>query len=268
MPCLAVARYRILTSIRSANWVFGVSLVAVLLLYDTVLMMVRPPGVAAIGGSIFTSESVFRQAPEFTLSSAAMFALLAFVMHLFIMVAACMLFGANRRKSETALTADLMDTAPITPSARFWGDALGIFASAMIVHLCILPLLAMAIVLSPLGLTAFFSFELLIITALLLASTAASWKLRAENSRWAHTRMMRSGALFTIALIIILISNSRWEDLRDTAFMCLNEPSSQRWALVMGTINNPPLMFSWLFLLYAGFMTFYYLHGVRSHAQR
>ena len=145
---------------------------------------------------------------------------------------------------------------------------MGIFASVMIIHLCTLPLLAMVIVLSPLGLTSFLCFELMIVASVVLASAAASWKLRSETSRWTHTRMIRNGAVFLIGLLVIVISNTRWEEFRDAFPWYLREPSARTWSAVTSTIDNPPLLVSWLVLLYAGFMTFYYLQGVRAHEQR
>jgi hypothetical protein len=252
MRHLAIARYRLLTTIRGANWVFAISLGAAL-----VFLLASP--------SLRVDESEFRRYPQGNAEVTATLALFCYVLHAIILFLNCLAFGsAGRSRSEAKESSDLIDTAPLTPGIRFWGDALGAFTAALIVHLCTLPLLALAVALSPITNGAFVRIELAIVAFLLLGGAAASWQLHAPPSKWSQTRAPRSAATFLILLIITLIVNTRWEAFRDALGVLMAETSPGHWADLVAAIDSPPLLLIQLVLLFGGFIAFYYFHAVRS----
>jgi hypothetical protein len=250
MRCLAVARYRLLTTLRAANSVFVTAVVVVLI-----------PPVGA--GAMFQMDSAFRSLAEGGLLFSGVPALIAPLLHGLVMLGACLGFGAAGRRRD-AETSDLMDLAPVTPQDRFWGDAIGILASALIVHVCTLPLLAMAVAQSSITTSAFAAYEIVLLAAMVLASAGASWQLHAAPTRWSQTRSARNAATFLILLLLALIVNTRWEAFRDALGNLVNEPSARKWTAVVAAVNSPLLLFLSLFLLYAGFLFFYWRRATRS----
>src|SRR5439155_12746511 len=159
MRYLAVARFRMLTTIREATWVFVFAMV---------------PGLFA---AIFeaTPEPLFRAAADELLGEFARIALVAWIFHAVVIVAASETFGSMRlfRVDATALPPDLMDSAPITPTQRFWGETLGVFAATATIHIACLPLLAVIAVLSPLPTVVFVWIEAGIVAWMILGSAGA-----------------------------------------------------------------------------------------------
>jgi hypothetical protein len=252
MRHLAIARYRLLTTIRGANWVFAISLGVAL------LFLAGSP-------AVHDAASEVRIDPWGAAHLAATIAIACYLLHTAIVFGGCLAFGSSRMsRANAGEVADLMDTAPLTSGIRFWGDALGTFAAAMIVHLCTLPLLALAVALSPLTTGAFVKIELAIVALLILGGTASSWKLHAPASKWSQTRAPRSAATFLILLIVVLVTNTRWEAFREAAANVVSEPAPRHWAELVAAIDSPPLLLLQLFLLLAGFIAFYYFHAVRS----
>jgi hypothetical protein len=268
MRYLAVARYRLLTTIRSASWIFAISLAAVLIPMASdgwtkpELYYGENNGLGS--GTLFVRQTKVLSDPVYMLSSSATITLVSYVLHGIILLVACSVFATSRQRTDGHEASDLMDTAPLTPAVRFWGDTLGILASALLVHLCTLPLLALIIARSPFRNTTFLYYELALLAAVILASAGGAWKMRAGHSGWSQTRSVRSAATFVILLWVAVAINTRWEAFRDAFAAFASFPSAGSWYELMDTVNSPSLLVLSLLLLYAGFISFYFLQTVRS----
>jgi hypothetical protein len=131
------------------------------------------------------------------------------------------------------------------------------------VHVCTTPVLALAVVLSPLPAATFFWLELLTLAVAILASAGASWKLR-STGRWVRTRSARSLAVFGILLVAIVRLNTRSGPGGESVLLAWIEPSPLWWHALAKTVPNPAILFSCLLLLYAGFLSYYALQSIRS----
>lgn len=255
MRYLAIARLRFLTSLRSAVWLFVVSILAAFFLLERT-------------GVLFRSDRA--TLADFDAVTPMNGALLvgSYVLHILILVGACHAFGVVKRSAQNAGVADLLETAPIVPRHRFIGDAFGIFAAVMALHLCTLPLLALTVAVSPFSTSFFVYAELLIVALVAFDSAASSWKLRAESSRWNYTRGIRSQATFMVCFLIVLWLNTRGADFMEGFVTFMQQPSSRAFSRITWAVNDPVLFISSFVTLYASFMTFFYFHSVRSLQQR
>ena len=122
MRYLAVARFRMLTTIREASSVFAFAML--------------PPLIAVLFEAM--PEPLFRATADELLGVFARIALAAWLFHAFIIVLASETFGSMRllRVDATVLPPDLMDSAPMTPIERFWGETLGVFAATATISVC------------------------------------------------------------------------------------------------------------------------------------
>jgi hypothetical protein len=252
MRYLAVARFRLLTTIREATGVF--------------IIAALPPLFAAAFEA--TPEPLFRAAADELLGEFARAALLAWLFHAFVIVTASEAFGSMRlfRVDATSLPPDLMDSAPIRPLTRFWGEVLGVFAVTATIHAACLPLLAMVAVLSPLPTAVFAWIEVGIIVLMILGSAGAAWKRLAPRTQWSATRTARSGILFLILVFIALFATTNWIAFRDSLFAFLGTPSMPAWAAVARSVENPLLLVVLWLLLYAGYLL-YYVNATRKPAE-
>ena len=249
MRSLAMARYRLLTTIREARWVFLVVLVAAV-------------GPLTIFSGVFQSETFFWDDPSMRQHFGAQGVVVVFGLHALILVNACEVFGTRRRRGSPDAM-DLTETVPVTPGERFGGDALGVFAAVMSMHVCALPLLALAIALSPLPTKVFFWLELVIVAVVVLGSFAASWKLHAPGTG-SRTRTIRSVALFLLLLLGIVYVTTRWQAFRDQLWFLITDASPYWWKPLAATVVNPPMLFTSLVLLYFGFIGYYTAQSIRS----
>ena len=251
MRYLAVARLRLWTALRSATPIF--------------ILAALPPLMAAAFESM--PEPLFRAAADELLAPIAKAALFAWLIHGGIMVAACEAFGSRRLRSDlTSLPSDLMDSAPVGPVPRFWGEVLGIFCAALTIHACCLPLLAVAAVLSPLPTAAFVWIEAGIIALMILGSAGAAWKRLAPPTRWNTTRTASAGILFLILLLLALYATTTWGGLGDSLAAFIITPSMRAWAAVTASVENPLLLGVLLSMLYFGYLL-YYFNSTRKPAQ-
>ena len=255
MRYLAIARFRLLTTIRGATPLFAISALAAL---------------APAAFMSFMPDEAFRANADELLGMAAMAAVAAWIWHALLLVVACNAFG-NVTLLRTQITsvqiegpADLMDTAPIRPGARFWGEAAGILAAAMTIHICTLPLLVLVVALSPLPTSMFLAVEAATVALLVMASTGGAWKRRAPRTKWSGTRGPRSAVLFAILLIMTVRQTTRWEVFRDSLALFASQPSPRLWSEVANAVENPLLLFMLLSLLYTGYIVFYYSSSVRT----
>jgi hypothetical protein len=256
MRYLAIARFRLLTTIRAANFLFAVAAIAAI-------------GPAALIS--FMPDEVFRAGADDFLGVAATTAVIAWIAHALILAIACEAFGNVKflrpqiTSVQTDAPGDLMDTAPIRPGARFWGEAAGILAAAMTIHICTLPVLVLVAALSPLPTAMFVTAEAATIALVVLASAGGAWKRRAPRTRWSGTRGVRSSALCAIVVLIAVRYATRWEVFRDSLILFLNSQASPRvWSAVSNAVENPLLLFMLLSLLYTAYIAFYYWSSVRT----
>lgn len=250
MRGLALARYRLLTTIRSAWWV-----------YATLMACAAVPII--LGTGLFKSPFDAWQSVAERMFASATVVTGVYLMHVIVIVLACNAFGTPRPAIEGRPAADLTETVPITPRERFLGDAAGILGCILAVHACTVPLLALAVVLSPLPTAVFFWLELITLAIAVLSSAGASWKLR-SSGRWIRTRTARSIATFGILLAAILGFNTRSGFTEAFVWFFLTQPSTSTWRAVEKTVPNPSMLFASLLLLYLGFISYYTLQSIRS----
>lgn len=249
MRSLGIARLHYLSNMRSASAVLGVSLVLGAL-----------PVIAA--GVPFRSWTAHWRVAADVLELQARAATVTYVFHLVVLLIACDLFGKPRALRDGKRAADLTETAPVRPAHRFIGDAAGIFLCAAAIHVCTLPLLALAVALSPLPSSLFLVAETVVLLALVLGSAGAAWKLR-STGRWMRTRTARSVALFGVLLIGAVMFTTRWEAFRDAAFSSVFSPSPRHWAEAAAAMNSPALIVA-LAALYIGYLVFYFVSSIRD----
>lgn len=250
MRGLALGRYHGLSRLRSSSGLFATSLA----LAAFPLMLI---------GSVFVSATEEWREIEMALPLRAAGVHAVYIWHLMVLLAACDLFGTPKQASDGSRRADLTETAPITPAARFFGDAAGIFQSVAAIHLCALPLLALAVALSPLPSTRLFWLEGVVLAAIIFGSAAASWKLRSRG-KWMRTRTPRSLALFFILLHGVLMLTTRWTRFLDAFFNALVQPTTSSWTHVRAAVVNLPMLIGSLAVLYFGYILYYTLSSIRA----
>ena len=244
----AIARYHLLSTIRSAHGVVAISFLCAI-------------GTTALFGAagVFARHGVVAEAMRL----AAQNVHIVYAFHLVVIIIGSDLLAGRRRQGERVLTADLTETVPVRPAERYFGDALGVFACLMVVHLCSLPILAFTISFSPLPSTLLLWLELLVLAVAVLSAAGAAWTRRAEG-RWERTRTARSVSLFGILLLLILAMNTRWEYFRDAAAAYFYDPSPTRWGHLSSEVMNPALLIALLAALYIGFFLYYAMNTIRS----
>jgi len=250
MGHLAIARYRLLTTIRESTPVF--------------IIAILPPLGAAMVQTLV--EESYRGGPDTLLAFYAQIALLAWYFHAAFLFIACEAFGSLKisRSDQPSVASDLMDSAPLTPNARFFGEMTGILEATTIIHACCLPMLAVVAALSPLPARVFLWVELLIIAVIVLGSAAAAWKRIAPPSKMNATRNLRSGILFLIIVTATVYALTQWDSFRDAAFGFVGMPSLRAWERVVATIENPVALIVSIAVLYSAYLVFYYVSATRD----
>ena len=252
MRYLAVARLRLMTAVRQAT--------------PILLIAAVPP----TGALLFEAmpEPLFRASADEVLETMARAAMLAWLIHGAILVVACEAFGTLQlmRPGSSAAQSDLLDSAPIGHLPRFWGEALGIFATTLSIHLCCLPLLATAAILSPLPTIFFAGVEAVTIAFVALGSAVGASKRLAPVTRWSATRSARSGALFVTLFLAALLATTEWEKFRDAIGEFLIVPSVRHWAAVTSAIARPSLLAILIAILYGGYILFF-VRSARTRAE-
>ncbi|HZP92323.1 MAG TPA: hypothetical protein VFB20_05515 [Burkholderiales bacterium] len=254
MRYLAIARFRLLSIIRTATPIFALAAI--------------PPLFALLFES--APEASFRSSAEVLLGEYAGIALKIWIIHGLFMMMACIASGTVKLPHDglvIVVPSDLMDTAPVGPDVRFWGEALGTFGAMLTIHLCCLPLLAGAAVLSPLPTSMFLWMEAGIIMLMALASAGGAWQRRARRTRYSATRGVRNTLVVAILLLLIVPLTTRWREFRDAVGTFFLYPSTRGWANVTWTVENPLLMFVLVALLYAGTIAYYYSTSMWDRAR-
>lgn len=161
MRPLAIARFRLWTTVRAATPLFVLALAPFLF---ALLPITRP-------------QRTFLEQADVWLRIQATAALLSWVLHGLLMVGITHEFGSGKAAGEEAAPAsDLMDSAPVEPRQRFLGEWAGILTSALVLHACCLPVMTFIAAVSPLPARVFASIEAAILASLILASASAGWR--------------------------------------------------------------------------------------------
>lgn len=252
MRQLAIARFRLLTIIRTATPIFLIAIV--------------PPVIGA--NAMSTPEPEFRASADELIGSHALFSFLSWFWHAVILSFACLMSGKIKSSHDDVMTnviPDLMDTAPVGRGARFWGEALGTLGAVVMIHVCCLPLLAAVAALSPFPTVLFLWMEAATIALIALASAGAAWQRRAPRTKYSGTRGLRNAVCLAILFFAAFRATTRWEVFRDATVEFLEPDGSMRnWPDVRGAVENPFLLFTLLSLLYAGTIAYYYVSSTRK----
>lgn len=250
MGHLAIARYRRLTTIREATPIF--------------IVAILPPLVAAMVQTLV--DSSFRGGADMLLAFHAQIALLAWYFHAGILFLASEAFGSLKvsRSDQPVFASDLMDSAPLMPNARFFGEMIGVLEATTLIHVCCLPMLAVVAALSPLPVRVFAWVELLIMAVIVLGSAAAAWKRIARPTKMSSTRNMRSGILFLLLTTATVYALTQWDSFRDAAFGFVGMPSIRAWDRLVATIENPVALILSIAVLYSAYLAFYYISSTRD----
>ena len=262
MRSLAVSRYRFLTTNRRSGWIVLVA-VAVLL-FAAFLVIASGSAMYAVEFKSYFETVIWPRDAATVISVGGRMLEFCYAFQLLILAAACHAFGARNRRADAAGAADLMETAPITPSARFWGDAMGVFGSTMAVHFATLPLLAFVFAMSPFPSSWMLWAELMIVLVVALESTAASWKLHTSRDKSPTARTAGATAVLIILVITTLRLLTTWSDFRDALAAFIVWPSPRAWFAIKATMLSPMLLAFVLLMIFAGFTSFYYFRAVRA----
>lgn len=251
MRPLAIARFRLWTTIRAATPLFVLALAP---FFFALLPITRP-------------QATFFEEPDMWLQIQATAAVLSWVMHGLLMVGITHEFGGGRAASgDAAPASDLMDSAPVEPRQRFLGEWAGIMMSALVLHACCLPVMTLAATVSPLPARVFLSIEAAMLAALILASASAAWRRVGPRVTPRTMRAARTTLLFLMLLMFIVLATTERVAFRDAALAFLFGPSMRAWARVTATVNDPALMFSLLAVVYFGYLMYFYVSASRVRA--
>jgi hypothetical protein len=256
MRYLAIARFRLLTMARTATPIF-LGVIAPVLFF-TIVMAAE-------------SEPQFRLEADEQLPANAGAAIAAWVLHGAAISFACLMSGKVKSPHDdvrTGLLHDLMDTAPVGASARFWGEALGSLLGTLTIHTCCLPVLAVIAAMSPLPIRVFLWIEASAIAFMILAAGGAAWQRRAPRTKMAATRGPRNVIVFVILFLVALLLSIRREAFRDAFAMFLFPRMSMRgWAEVWAAVEHPIALAAMFAVLYFGTLAFYYVSSTRKRTQ-
>ena len=251
MRYVAIARFRMLTIVRTATPIFVIAAI--------------PPFLAAAFLSF--PESIFRAGAAELLPLNARVAVASWLFHAIFLSFAGLMSGKVKTAHDDVtigVMPDLMDTAPIGLGSRFWGEAAGTFEALAVIHVCCLPLLAAVVALNPLPTIFFLWFEAGIVVLITLSSAGAAWQRRAPRTKYSASRGPRNAVLFAILFFLALFASTRWEAFRDSLFAFVGQRNSMRaWAEVAGNVESPLLLLVLMSLLYAGYIAYYYLTSTR-----
>lgn len=252
MRPLAIARFRIWSTIRAATPIFATAAAAPLL---ALLLESRPNADYILGDDI--RMQIFATA-----------SLIAWLLHGWIIFGVAQEFGhAKIESNATVHPADLMDSAPIRPRERYFGEFTGVLIASAVIHACCLPVLAAVATLSPLPTIVFVWLEAMTIALMILASAAAAWRRVVGRGGTIGTRFVRTTALFFLLIAFVIMATTEGVAFRDAAVAFVFGPSLRAWSRLMLTINNPFVMLLLFALIYASYLVFFYVSSIRYRAE-
>ena len=250
MRSLGIARYRYLTTLRGVRW-------------DFAMVLIAAAGPVCLFGSLLEPATHWTSSVMLRLHFTAHMVVIVYWLHVLVLVVACITFGARRAQPDGTLASDLTESVPLSGASRYFGDALGILAAGLTIHACTLPILALAVALSPVPTSWFIALELVVIACTILASAAASWKMRGRG-RWSATRTARSAILFGILLVLVVKGNTTSPDFGNAWSYFIGQPSPLTWDGIATSVSHPIRLAVCLALLYAAFVTYYAVDSIRS----
>ena len=253
MRALAIARFRRLTSIRAAN--------------PLILFCATPPLIAAfVQTSLGMSDSFSPDVLQRICATAAIF---SWSVHAFMIGGVAHELGNAKLAIDTAVHAsDLIDSVPVAPAERVTGEFTGVFASAMLIHICCLPLLGLVAALSPLPTRYFASLEGFILALTLLASASAGWlRVVLGPTRSLGMKSLRNSALFFVAILMAVIVTTKPVAFRDAFFQFFIAPSTQAWSRVLETVERPVALLAFLAAIYASYFAYFFLSSIGHRPQ-
>ena len=249
MRTLAVARFRAWTTLRSTTGIFITAIVpAILALLPAAI--VRDGQSVASGNMMHVSAGVTQ---------------FAWLFHALFLCTAAIEFGNVRATTESssATPSDLMDSAPVPTWERYVGEASGIFFAAIGLHLCSLPVLVTAAVLSPLPAGTFIVIELTAIALTIFGSAAGAWRRVTPRPNPRSMRGMRVALLFLTFVTFVVLVTTEHVRFRDAFFGYLASPSARAWSQVVASVADPVAMLMMFLVIYAGYIAFFVMSAVR-----
>lgn len=250
MRSVAMARYRFLTTVRGTRWIFPFffAAIAIPLAFAHIPLMMSSDNDLGV-----TSAVAFGAA-----SDALMW---AYVIHAFGLSLLCASFGKGVGTPHSLPT--LLETIPISGQSRFWGNAIGIFCSAMALHLCTTPLLALAVAISPFTSRTFWIAEAMFAVMAFYFSAAAAWSLAAFDTKQgasAKPPVLLASVLMTT---LVIIGTTRPGELAESIAYYVTLPSDRTWQAVVASVTRPKLLAAMLFGVYALFVAFFSIDTTR-----
>jgi len=250
MRSLAVARYRLWTTLRAATPIF--------------ITAVAPLLIALLVES--KSEATFRTDASMWMRVHAWAALMSWLFHAFLIVGAAQQFGEMKPDAQKVHPDDLMESAPLSPQDRFLGECGGVIATTAIIHLCSLPLLVAVAALSPLPASLFVAMEGGILLLLVLAGVSGASRRLAPPTAWGRTRALRSAVSFVILVVIVAAVTTEWREFRASTFTFAGSPSMRTLDRVTASIVAPGVMLGLLAVIYIGFLVYFFVSSTRPRA--
>lgn len=254
MRVLALARYRFLLSLRSptmagAFWGTGIAVV-----------LITAAMVSLVAAMPFPYSERYR-------TTASVF-LYLYMMHVTAVVLATVALGMTQRQADSSPASSLVETAPVTHVAAFWGDTLGIFAAAASVHLLWLPLIAVTFAITPYPALALLGVETLLLAAILLVSCAGAWSLRSDSWRLAMARLTRGMSLVVLVMVVALVLMTKSLRVFGDAISGFQmNPGAAAWSQIVASMSSPaavPVVFA---VVYLALITFFSLDAARRAAR-
>ena len=253
MRSVAIARLRLLTRIRTASPLFALA---------------AAPSLILVVAASWLPENEFRASAPLFGTWIAPASILVWILHVAVLLIGSETSGQLHPQREGAGWSDLLETIPIGPGGRYWGEVLGNLAINLTIHACTLPLLALVAILSPLPTAVFLALEAAALVLISLGAGAAAWKRCARPTKWSATRMARSGLLFWILFVAILHATSRRDAFVSSIEGVLFHPSARTWSETTAAFDRPAQLVVLVALLCLSYIAFYYASSVRALARR
>jgi hypothetical protein len=252
MRPLAIARFRVWTTLRAATPLLFFALIA--------------PLVAMIISTAVENMDVVD--PVMVMKVAAVAAFLPWLFSGFVLVGIAHELGNPLSHEATLRPSDLIDSAPVAPEQRMIGEFLGIFTATIVLHVACLPVLAVNAALSPLP-TSFFAWvEACVLAAIILASASAAWRrVVLGPTRAKGIQATRNTFLFFLLTLLTFIFTTNPVAFRDAAAQFTIGPSLRAWARLVAAIEYPVALLAILGTIYAAYLAYFFLSSLGQTPQ-
>ncbi|MFZ2490048.1 MAG: hypothetical protein WA208_01050 [Thermoanaerobaculia bacterium] len=247
MRSLALARYRLLNGVRSADWVYGLAVFCVL--------------VPMVGAAI-TAGVEWLGAGQFAIRPFAVMFSAIYIIHALILAAASQaLVGPKQVWGEYVQVTDLFEAAPVDPRTRFVGEAVGIAVALAVIHLSTLPVITFGWMLSPQPWKVFAGLEAAVLVLIVFFSVVGAATGREVGSAWKRTRAPRAVGSVAFLVLGALAVTTRPRAFRDALGDLLAEASPRAWTALVSTVHNPLLLQVLLCAIFFGTIAYFYLRA-------